>query len=324
MTDRRRFIISAALAALAAPAFAEAQTSAKVRRIGYLTPTEVPAVRDSLIEALRQLGYVRGQTLSFEVHSADNDLGRLPQLASALARSNVDVIVAVSPPAIRAASQATRTIPIVMAFWGGEGLIESGIVGSFARPGTNVTGIYMLAAELDAKRLELLLDAVPSAKKVAVLNPGRDWGTFAEVRRIAQAARIQLYLSEEPDSSGYEGVFEAMAREQVDALLVPSFPRFFQEHRQIIEVAARRRIPAMYEWGEIARDGGLIAYGPVIAELNRRVATYVDKILRGAKPANLPIEQPNKFELVINLKTAKALGLAIPSSVLLRADQLVE
>ena len=324
MTDRRRFILATALGALAAPSLADAQTSAKVWRIGYLTPTEVPAVRDSLIEPLRQLGYVEGKTLSFEVHSAENDLGRLPQLASALARSNVDVIVAVSPPAIRAASQATRTTPIVMAFWGGEGLIESGIVASFARPGTNVTGIYMLAAELDAKRLELLLDAVPNAKKVAVLNPGRGWGTFTEVRQVAQAARIQLYISEESDSSGYERVFEAMAREQVDALLVPSFPRFFQEHREIIEVAARRRIPAMYEWGEMARDGGLIAYGPVIAELNRRVATYVDKILKGANPANLPIEQPNKFELVINRKTAKALGLTIPSSVLLRADQLVD
>jgi ABC-type uncharacterized transport system substrate-binding protein len=324
MTDRRRFIIVTSLGAFAASSFAVAQTSHKVWRIGYLTPTEVPAVRDSLLEALREVGYVNGQTLKLEVRTAENDLARLPQLALALIGSGVDVIVAVSPPAIRAASQATRTIPIVMAFWGGEGLIESGIVASFARPGTNVTGVYMLAAELDAKRLALLLEAIPNAKKVAVLNPGHGWGAFTEVRQVAQAARIRLHLSKEPDSSGYERVFEALAKEQVDALLVPSFPRFFLEHRQIIETAARRRIPAMYEWGEIARDGGLMAYGPVIGELNRRVATYVDKILKGANPANLPIEQPSKFELVINRKTANALGLTIPASVLLRADQLVE
>jgi putative tryptophan/tyrosine transport system substrate-binding protein len=324
MTDRRRFITVLALGALAAPLFAAERTAGKVWRIGYLTPTEVPGIRDSLLEALRDVGYVEGQSLKLEVRSADNDLSRLGQLAVVLAKSNVDTIVAVSPPAIRAASQATRTIPVVMAFWGGEGLIESGIVASFARPGTNVTGVYMLAAELDAKRLAVLLEAIPNARKVAVLNPGRDWGAFTEVREVAQAARIQLYMSEEPDSSGYERAFEGMAREQVDALLVPSFPRFFRERAQIIEIAARRRVPAMYEWGEIARDGGLMAYGPVFAELNRRVAVYVDKIFRGANPADLPIEQPNKFELVINRKTAKALGLTIPASVLLRADQLVD
>jgi putative ABC transport system substrate-binding protein len=323
MIDRRRFIAAGGLAALVAPLLASGQRAARVWRIGYLTPAEVP-VRDLLIEPLRQLGYVEGQTLVLEIRSAGNDLTRLPQLAASLANSKVDLIVAVSPPAIRAAAQATRTIPIVMAFWGGEGLLESGIVASFARPGTNVTGVYMLAAELDAKRLGLLLEVVPNARKVAVLNPGRDWGAFSEVRQIAQAARIQLYLSEEPDSSGYERVFDGIAKEQVDALLVPSFPRFSQEHVQIIEIAARRRIPAMYEWGEIARHGGLMAYGPVIAELNRDVAVYVDKILKGANPAQLPIEQPKKFEFVINRKTASALGLTIPTSMLLRADQLVD
>jgi putative tryptophan/tyrosine transport system substrate-binding protein len=211
-----------------------------------------------------------------------------------------------------------------MAFWGGEGLIESGIVASFARPGANVTGVYMLAAELDAKRLELLLEAMPNAKRVAVLNPGLGWGAFTEVRRVAQAAKIQLHMTNVPSSTGYEPAFEAMAKEQVDALLVPSFPRFYREHQRIIEMTARRRIAAMYEWGEIARAGGLMAYGPVFAELNRRVASYVDKILRGTKPADLPIEQPTKFELVINLKTAKAIGLTIPQSVLLRADQIIE
>jgi putative ABC transport system substrate-binding protein len=323
MTDRRRFVGVCGVAALAAPLLVAAQPSAKVWRVGYLTPTVVPAIRDLLIESLQQLGYV-GQTLRLEIRSAEDDLSRLPQLAVSLAKSNVDVIVAVSPPAIRAAAQATRTIPVVMAFWGGEGLIESGIVASFARPGTNVTGVYMLAAELDAKRLALLLETVPSARKVAVLNPGRDWGGFVEVRQVAQSARVQLYVSAEPDAAGYERVFESMAKERVDALLVPSFPRFFREHRQIIAMAAQRRIPAIYEWGEIARNGGLMAYGPVIAELIRDVALYVDKVLKGVNPAGLPIAQPNKFELVINRRTARALGLTIPPSVLLRADQLVD
>lgn len=324
MTDRRQFIAVCAVGVLASPPFAAAQTEPKVWRIGYLTPTEVQGARDSLITSLREMGYLQGRTLRFEIRSAENDLGRLPQLALALADSRVDVIVAVSPPAIRAASQATRTIPIVMAFWGGEGLIESGIVAGFARPGTNVTGVYMLAAELDAKRLALLLEAIPNAKKVAVLNPGRDWGAFTEVRQVAQTARIQLYMSEEPDSSGYERAFEDMARQRVDAVLVPSFPRFFQEHQRIIEIAARQRLPAMYEWGEVARDGGLMAYGPVLMELSRRVAVYVDKILKGANPAALPIEQPDKFELVINRKTARTLGLTIPAPVLLRADQIID
>jgi putative tryptophan/tyrosine transport system substrate-binding protein len=157
-----------------------------------------------------------------------------------------------------------------------------------------------------------------------VLNPGPNWGPFTEVRRVAQSARIQLYMTDPPGPSGYAPVFEVMAKEQSDALLVPSFPRFYQEQRQIIEMAARRRMPAMYEWGDMARSGRLLAYGPVYAELSRRVAVYVDRILKGAKPADLPIEQPTKFEFVINLKTAKALGLTIPSAVLARADEVIQ
>jgi putative tryptophan/tyrosine transport system substrate-binding protein len=325
MIARRRFIFATFFGAVGAASSVQAQQKAKVWRIGYLTPTAVPAaVTDALVAALGQLGYVAGKTLRLEVRAADDDLDRLPELAAAMAQSNVDVIVAVSPPAIRAASRATRTVPVVMAFWGGEGLIESGIVANFARPGTNVTGVYMLAAELDAKRLALLLEAMPSAKKVAVLNPGPNWSAFTEVRQVAQSARVELFMSEEPDLSGYEHVFDALAKERVDALLVPSFPRFFREHREIIEGAASRHIPAMYEWGDIARDGGLMAYGPVFAELNRVVAMYVDKILKGANPAGLPIEQPNKFEFVINLRTAKALGLSVPQSLLLRADEVIQ
>jgi putative ABC transport system substrate-binding protein len=319
---RRIFVATLTMVILTVPFATHGQRTAKVWRIGYLTPTDIP--RATLIDALGELGYVDEQTMRLEVRSAQNDLDRLPGLAAKLVEANVDVIVAVSPPAIRAASQATKTTPIVMAFWGAADLIESGIVASFARPGKNVTGIYMLAAEMEAKRLELLLDAIPDAKRIAVLNPDRDWASFAAVRRVAQRSKIQLYITDVPEPGSYEPAFDAIAKEHVDALLVPSFPRFYQEQRQITEMAARRRVPAMYEWGDIARAGGLIGYGPVIAELNRRVARYVDKIVKGAKPADLPVEQPTKFELVINMKTAKALGLTVPQSVLLRADEVIE
>jgi putative tryptophan/tyrosine transport system substrate-binding protein len=320
--DRRRFLLTSLAGALAAPLAAGAQTPGKVWRVGYLTPIEIP--RAGLLEALRDLGYVEGQALRLEVRSAENNLDRLPELAVALEHAKVDLIVAVSPPAIRAASQATKTIPIVMAFWGGEGLIESGIVTSFARSGTNVTGIYMFAAELDAKRLGLLLEAMPSARRIGVLNPGLGWEDFTQVRGVAQRAKVQLRMIDIPGATSYERAFEAMANERIEALLVPSFPRFYQDQQQIVELARRRRIPAMYEWGEMARAGGLMGYGPVLVDLNRGVAVYVDKILKGAKPGDLPIEQPTKFELVINLKTAKALGLAIPQSLLARADQVIE
>ena len=211
-----------------------------------------------------------------------------------------------------------------MAFWGSAGLIESGIVANFARPGGNVTGVYMLAAELDAKRLELLLQAVPKARKVGVLDRGPGF-TLTEVQRVADSVGIQLHVTAvERGLEGYQRAFESMAEAHVEALLVPSFPRFFKDARQIIELAARRHLPAVYEWSSISKGGGLMAYGPSLAELQGRVAAIVDRILKGAKPSELPIEQPTKFELVINLKTAKALGLTIPQSLLVRADDVIK
>jgi putative ABC transport system substrate-binding protein len=213
-----------------------------------------------------------------------------------------------------------------MAFWGGQGLIESGVVASFSRPGGNVTGVYMLADELDVKRFELLLEAVPKARTVAMLNPGSGWNVSRltdDMRRIAESRGARFFISDE-SRDGYDATFAAMRKAKVEAALVPSFPRFYREHRLIVEAAAKHRIPAVYEWGDMARAGGLIAYGPVIAELNRRVATYVDKIFKGAKPGDLPVEQPVKFELVINLKTAKALGITIPQALLLRADEVIQ
>jgi putative tryptophan/tyrosine transport system substrate-binding protein len=324
----RRVVISGLSGCLVAMSRArKVRAAPKIWQIGYLSPSR-SSVEATLVEALRDLGYVQNQTARFDVRSAENDLERLPELAAALVRARVDLIVAVSQLAIRPASQATRTIPIVMDFWGGGGLIESGIVASFARPGANVTGVYMLASELEAKRLELLLEALPNARKVAILNPGQGVGGggeyFTEVRRVAQTTSVLLYMTAVPSAESYESVFEAMTKERPDALLVPSSPRFSLERQWIVDATARRQIPAIYEWGDIARAGGLIAYGPVFVELQRLIASYVDRILKGANPSDLPIEQPRQFELVINLKTAKALGLTIPSSILVRADEVIE
>jgi putative ABC transport system substrate-binding protein len=318
--NRRAFIVGASMV-LSAPLDAAAQRSGKVWRIGYLSPADNP--RGTLIEALREVGYVEGQTVRFEVRTAKNDLTRLPELARDLVRAQVDLIVAVSPPAIIAAKQVTTTIPVVMRFWGGEGLVESGVVASFVRPGGNITGVYMFAAELDAKRLELLLEALPRARTIGVLNPGRAW-SLAHLRQFAEKRRIQLHLSDVPGPKTYEPTFSALSKAGADGVLVPSFPRFYEDHLRIVEAAAARRLPTIYEWGDIARAGGLIAYGPLLTELDRRVAAYIDKILKGAKPGDLAIEQATRFELVINLRTANALGLSVPQGLLLRADQVIE
>jgi putative ABC transport system substrate-binding protein len=250
MSDRRTFFTTSVLGTLgvlAVPRVGKAQPGRRAYRIGWLTPAVVEDHSRAFREALRALGHVEGQTVAFETRSAEDDLDRLPGLAAELAQSRVDVIVAVSPPAILAARQATDTIPIVMAFWGASGLIESGIVASFARPGGNVTGVYMLAAELDAKRLELLLQAVPKARKVGMLDRGPGF-TFTEVRRVAEAVGARLHVTAVGRGrEGYQRAFESMAKVRVEALLVPSFPRFAKDARQIIELAARRRIPPVYE-----------------------------------------------------------------------------
>jgi putative ABC transport system substrate-binding protein len=299
---------------------AEAQPATRVWRIGYLVPTELP--RSTLIDPLRDLGYIDGQTARFEIRTAQNNLERLPSLAAELVRAQVDIIVAGGPPAIIAARQATSTIPIVMAFWGGEGLLESGVVASFARPGGNVTGVYMLAAELDAKRCELLLQAVPQARTVGVLNPGRGW-SLKHLQDFAETHKIALRLSDVPGPGGYDATFAALRQARVDALLVPSSVRFFREQLMIIEAAAKHRIPAIYEWGDMARAGGLMGYGPVRADIHQRVAQYVHKILQGAQPAGMPVEQPTRFELVVNLKAAQTLGLTPPPALLLQANEVI-
>jgi ABC-type uncharacterized transport system substrate-binding protein len=273
-------------------------------------------------------GYVEGHNLVIEYRSAEGNPERLPALAAELVALKVDVIVSGTVVAVLPAKQATRTIPIV--FTAVADPITSGLVTSLARPGGNVTGLSVLAPELIGKRLELLTQAVPAVSRVSVLwepsglgeRTDKDLLKRAEVAGQALGVRLQFVEARGP--ADFDRAFSDMTRARAGALTVLPSGMFFNERRRVVDLAAKKRLPAVYPWKEGADAGGLMAYGPSIADLYRRAATYVDKILKGAKPADLPIEQPTKFELVINLRTAKALGLQIPQSLLLRADQVLE
>jgi putative tryptophan/tyrosine transport system substrate-binding protein len=328
------FITVFTLVSLTTPCASQAQQTAQLYRIGWLHPSAA-GPRATFRDALRELGYVEGKNLAFEVRGAEGKFEQFPRLAAELVASRVDVLVAVAPTAIRAARQATSTIPIVMAYWGGPDLVEAGIIASLARPGGNVTGVSMLNPELDVKRLELLVEAVPGGRKLAVLVHdltfafGGAPAHFSEVllprlRAAAREARVQLHVAEVAPRGAYEAAFDGIVRSGANALLVPSSPIFTADRKRIIELAATHRLPTMYEWGYTAREGGLMAYGTTLVELDRRAAAFVDRILKGAKPGDLPIEQPTRFELVINMRTAKSLSLPIPRSVLLRADEVIE
>ena len=321
---RREIIVLLGVAAFAGWLSGHAQQPGKVYRIGWLTSTTGPptAFRD----ALRDFGWLEGKTIAFEVRQAEGRRERLPEMAADLVRSNVDIILAVAPTAIRAAMQATTKIPIVMSWWGGPDLVQSGIIASFARPGGNVTGIHMLLYTLDAKRLDLLHQAVPSARKIAVLIPDR---VLHEVQLppVLEAGRksgLELHVIGVTEHGGYEGAFDAIGNIGAGALLVMSSPDFNRDRNLIIGLAARRRVPAIYDSGYNAREGGLIAYGANVAELYRMSASFVDRIFKGANPADLPVEQPTKFELLVNLKTAKDLDFTVPPSLLALADEVIE
>ena len=325
MMDRRAFL--GTLALVAAPRAIEAQQTGKVPRVGWIA--SFGDLRPTFREAMRELGHLEGKTVVFEARNAEGRLDRLPALVAALVTSKVDIIVASAPPAILAAKDATRVIPIVMAYWGGPDLVESGVITSFARPGGNITGVHMLSSELDAKRLDLLVQAVPAAKKVAVL--GADNPRFEPqqigigLKKIAPSLHVELHFELVGDTTeGYETVFDSIGRARAEALIVLTNPRLERDRKLIFDLAARRRIPAIYFWGYHATEGGLMGYGPSRVDIDRQAAKLVDRILRGAKPADLPVEQPTKFELAINLRTAKALGLTIPPSLLQRADQVIE
>ena len=320
-----------AVSLLAAPLTAAAQQAAKVARIGYLSPglATSPHLREAFRQGLRDLGYVEGRNLVIEYRDAEGKRERFPPLAAELVALKVDVIfVAGGTQVAVAAMQATKTIPIV--FTGVGDPVESGLVTNLARPGGNVTGLSGLGAELVGKRLELLKQAVPGVDRVAVLwLPGalgertdKEMVTGADVAARALGVRLQFVEARGPDE--FDRAFSDMSSARAGALTVLPSNRFLREHRRLVDLAAKNRLPAVYTSREFVDAGGLMSYGANQPDLFRRAATYVDKILKGAKPRDLPVEQPTKFELVINLKTAKALGLTIPQSVLGRADQTIE
>ena len=315
-------------ALLAVAVAVEAQQPKKVPRIGVLTPDPI-AARAQLFEAfrqgLRELGYVEGKNITIEWRSAEGRLDRLPVLAAELVSLNVDVISTQSPPGVRAAKQATATIPIVMLVSGDP--VELGLIASLARPGGNVTGLVHNPQEFSGKQLELLKEAAPKISRVAVLwNPSLPAFRLGseQIQAEARALGITLQSMEVQNRNELASAFEAVTRKGSDALFVPQ-PGFANAYRKpIADFAANNRLPAMYPERESVEVGGLMSYGANQADLHRRAATYVDKILKGAKPADLPVERAKKFELVINLKTAKEIGLTIPSSVLYRADKVIK
>ncbi len=297
-------------------------------RIGWLSTgstTSHGLLLEGFREGLRELGYTEGKNIAIEYRWAEGRVDRLPQLATELVQLKVDVLVTAGSPGILAAKQATTTIPIVMALGGDP--VGSGYVASLARPGGNITGLSNLAEDLVAKLLELLMKAVPGVSRVAVLsNPANP--AHASFRRVIQGAAGTMGVKLLPvNASGpreFDGAFATMIREHAGGLVELPDPMFLTERNRLTGLANQNRLPAIYGFREHAAAGGLMAYGVNLRDSYRRAATYVDKILKGAKPADLPVEQPTKFELVINLKTAKALGLTIPPSVLVRADQVIE
>jgi len=327
---RLAFSITLALVGLFSPLAAEAQQGAKVPRIGYLAPNLAasPHLPEAFRQGLRDLGYVEGRNLVIEYRDAEGKFERFPALAAELVALKVDVIVAPPTAAALAAKQATRTLPIVFAVVGDP--VTSGLITSLARPGGNVTGLSNLTPELVGKCLELLTQAVPGVSRVAVLwQPGalgerteKDMLKVADVAARALGVRLQVIEARGP--ADLERAFSDMTRARAGALTVLTSAMFFVERRRLVDLAARNRLPAVYPWREGVDAGGLMAYGPNFVDLFRRAATFVDKILKGAKPADLPVEQPTKFELMINLKTAKALRLTIPQSLLARADHVIQ
>jgi putative ABC transport system substrate-binding protein len=303
---------------------AEAQQPTKIPRIGVLSGPTDPGV-EAFRQGLRELGYVEGKNVTIEHRSAEGKLDRLPGLAADLVRLKVDVIVASSNPATIALKKATQTIPIVMAIVGDP--VGAGFIASLARPGGNITGLANIAEDLSGKRLELLKEINPKITRVAVFwNPTIPTHTvlWKETQAAATVLGIKVFSLDIRGPDGIESAFGTMTREHAEALIVLPEPISFTNRKQIVDLAAKNRLPAMYPWNEFVDSGGLMAYAPNRDDLWRRSATYVDKILKGTKPADLPVEQPTKFELVINQKTAKQIGLTIPQSVLYRADKVIK
>jgi putative ABC transport system substrate-binding protein len=326
---RREFITLLGGAAVAWPLAARAQQTGKMSRIGYLgssSPSLEPHYVEAFRQKLRDLGHVEGENIAIEYRWAEGQDDRLPNLATQLVRLRPDVIVTTGTPGTQAAMQATKTIPIVMASSGDP--VGVGLVASLARPGGNVTGFTILGPELEGKRLELLKQAVPELSRVAVLwNPSNPAVVFyfETIKNAGRALRISLDpVTEVRRAEELDNAFSAIASARPQALAVLVDRSLLAHRKRIVEFAAAKRLPVMYPYREYVDAGGLMSYAPSNIELFRGAATYVDKILKGAKPGDLPVQEPTKFELIVNLKNAKAIGIDVSTSLLLRADELIE
>jgi len=327
--DRRRFLLTSLVGVCAVPIIAEAQQVSSIAKVGVLTPFTTAAgahAIEAFRKGMRELGHVEGKTFVIEGRSTEARSERLPDLARELVRLKVDVIVASNDLAVAAAKRATWTIPIVMTF--STDPVETGIVASLARPGGNVTGLTNAGPELGGKRLDLLMEVIPKVSRVAFIwNPDIRGALFdyKQTEVAARSLRLALLSVEVTRAEDLDRAFTVITEQRTQALIVQGpNPVLFSNPGQIVGFAQQNRLPSMYAAQEYVNSGGLMSYGASVPELYRRAATFVDKILKGAKPADLPVEQPTKFELVINLKTAKALGLTIPPSLLARADQIIE
>jgi len=323
----RRGFVTGLGAVLAAPPAVSAQQGGKVWRIGFIgnsnPKTWAPSV-EAFLQGLHDLGWNEGQNLRIEYRWAEGNVDRFPTFAAELVRLNVDVIVAAGIPALRAIQQATSTIPIVSAVL----LVDPvslGLVANLARPGGNVTGLASQYEEIVTKQVQFLREAVPKLSRLVLLrHSSMDTVTDRAALATADKLGVKAQIFEVSEVVEFEGAFRRARDDRAEAVLVLPSPSFNAHRRALVGLAAKYRLPALYEFKEYVQDGGLISYGPNIPDMYRRAASYVDRIFKGAKPGDLPIERPTKFELVINLKTAKALGLTIPPSLLLRADQVIE
>jgi putative ABC transport system substrate-binding protein len=323
---RRGFIALAGGAAFGWPVAVRAQQKA-MPVIGYLSVGALGLSAPNLAafrQGLSETGYIEGKNVAIDYRSADGQYDRGPALAADLVSRKVDVIVAIGP-GVLAAKSATTTIPII--FLGGGDLIDTGLLGSFARPGGNVTGVSIMATELDPKRLDLLSELVPQARVIALLaNPTRA-SAKSMIRNVQGAAHmkgLQLHTLKASTEGEINAAFASLVQQHAEALLVSADPFFNSRRDELVTLAARHAVPAMYQWREFAAAGGLISYGSSLTGTFRQTGIYAGKVLKGAKPADLPVEQPTTFELVVNLKTAKALGLTVPQSILARADEVIE
>ena len=330
MNNRRKLVIALGVGALAAPFRSIAQQPGKVWRVGFLVQRHMEFIDSDFVygpftQGMRELGYVEGKNLVIEWRSAEGKIERLPDLAAELARLKVDVLAAAGTPATLAVQKATTTIPIVMISVADP--VGNGLVKSLARPGGNATGVSNMVAELGPKHLEMLLSMVSKLSRVAVLfNPTNvaNVALLKNIQAATQRVSVKIVPAEVRSPQEIENAFSMMTRQNAGAVIAGQDPSLVQQRHQIAELAMKNRLPSISGYREYAEAGGLMSYGASLADIYRRSATYVDKILKGAKPADIPVEQPTKFELVINRKTAKALGLIIPQSLLISADKVIE